>query len=69
MEGGAHEALGHGRLELAAKLAHLEIMEGGAHDTFEHGRLELAAKPTHLKIMEGAAHDALAAKLTHVNIM
>jgi hypothetical protein len=66
----------HGRLELAAKLAHLEIMEGSAHEALGHGRLELAAKLAHLEIMEGRAHDTLgherlelAAKLAHLKIM
>ncbi len=40
MEGGAHDALGHGRLGLVAKCAHLKILEGGAHDdTLGNGRL------------------------------
>jgi hypothetical protein len=75
MKGSAHNALGHGRLELAAKLAHLEIMEGGAHDTLGHGRLELAAKLAHLEVMEGRAHNTLghgwlelAAKLAHFHL-
>ncbi len=48
MEGGAHDALGHGRLELVAKCAHLKILEGGAHDSLGHGMLELATKCAHL---------------------